>query len=117
MRKSDKKLDNSIRVELTDICELALKEIEGFLWLTHLVNYDDFPSSLKIICVFDTNFNLSNFTEGIDKKRLSHQIISGIETLGIKLKKMERHIYFDSQENCDAHHNGIWSERFRRVTH
>ena len=57
MRKSDKKLDNQLRLVLTDVCETALKEVEGFQWLTHVVNYSNFPQSLRVVCVFDTNEN------------------------------------------------------------
>jgi len=29
MRKTDKKIDNQLRLVLTDVCEVALKEIDG----------------------------------------------------------------------------------------
>lgn len=61
MRKTDKKLDNQIRKILTDICETRLKDVIGFQWITHVVNYSDFPESLKIICVFDTKDNIHGF--------------------------------------------------------
>ena len=54
MKKTDKKMDNHIRRVLTDVCETSLKDINGFAWLTHTVNYAQFPQSLKVICVFDT---------------------------------------------------------------
>ncbi|HCC80946.1 MAG TPA: Fis family transcriptional regulator, partial [Methylophaga sp.] len=44
MRKTDKKIDNELRLKLTDVCEQGLKNIAGFQWLTHLVNYDDYPN-------------------------------------------------------------------------
>jgi len=54
MKKTDKKMDNHIRRVLTDVCETSLTDISGFAWLTHTVNYAQFPQSLKVICVFDT---------------------------------------------------------------
>lgn len=60
MRKSDKKLDNAIRNALIDVCKQAQRSFEGFQWLTHSVNYDNFPNSLKIICVFNTDEHLAN---------------------------------------------------------
>ena len=39
MRKTDKKIDNNLRIVLTEVCEIALKEVTGFQWLTHLVDY------------------------------------------------------------------------------
>ncbi len=61
MRKSDKKIENQIREVLTDVCEDTLKSYEGFLWVTHTVNYSSFPQSLKIICVFETGQDRANF--------------------------------------------------------
>ena len=60
MRKSDKKIENQIREVLTDVCEDTLKSYEGFLWVTHTVNYSSFPQSLKIICVFETSQDRAN---------------------------------------------------------
>lgn len=64
MRKSDKKIENQIREVLTDVCEDTLKSYEGFLWVTHTVNYSSFPQSLKIICVFETSQDRANFLTG-----------------------------------------------------
>ncbi len=61
MRKTDKKIDNQICKILTDVCETALEKFDGFQWLTHLVNYSNFPNSLQVVCVFDTQENLERF--------------------------------------------------------
>ncbi|EGN75510.1 hypothetical protein A28LD_1123 [Idiomarina sp. A28L] len=53
MRKSDKKIDNEIIRKLTIVCEEAKHTDSGFVWLTHEVNYQRFPQSLKVILVFD----------------------------------------------------------------
>ena len=45
MRKSDKKIENQIRDVLTDVCEDTLKGYDGFLWVTHTVNFSSFPQS------------------------------------------------------------------------
>jgi len=55
MRKNDKKLDNSIRIQLTEVCDYALDHTQGFLWLTHTVDYKRFPNSLAVRCVFTAN--------------------------------------------------------------
>lgn len=61
MRKSDKKVENQLRIALTEVCEAALKNGNGFQWLTHQVNYSNFPKSLQVICVFDINESLARF--------------------------------------------------------
>jgi hypothetical protein len=32
------------------------------MWLTHMVNYADFPKSLRVLCVFDTKNSLNHVT-------------------------------------------------------
>jgi len=52
MRKSDKKTESEIIRRLTEVCEAAKADCAGFVWLTHEVNYDRFPESLKVTLVF-----------------------------------------------------------------
>jgi len=111
MRKTDKKIDNQLRLALTDVCETALKEIDGFQWLTHLVNYSDFPKSLKVICVFDTNEQLSAFTSNHNQHILTSSIQIKLNEMGVKLKSMADHISYDTEENCEKNHNGNWAAR------
>ncbi|WP_371378969.1 Fis family transcriptional regulator [Thalassotalea aquiviva] len=111
MRKSDKKLDNQLRFVLTQVCETALKDIEGFLWLTHVVNYSNFPNSLKIVCVFDTNESLDCYLLSDDNNQLQSLIQSELQHLNIMVKHIKNHVLFDSEENCDKHHNGNWAKR------
>jgi len=111
MRKTDKKIDNQLRVLLTDVCESALEEVNGFEWLTHVVNYDDFPRSLKIICVFDTNTNLSDYLHAETKTYFHTSIKTALDKVDIKLKNLANHILFDTEENCDKQHNGNWAMR------
>lgn len=53
MRKTDKKRESQIIRELTQLCETAKVEHEGFVWLTHEVDYQRFPASLTVILVFN----------------------------------------------------------------
>ncbi|PCJ30127.1 MAG: Fis family transcriptional regulator [Gammaproteobacteria bacterium] len=96
---------------LTQVCETALKEIDGFQWLTHLVNYSDFPKSLKVICIFDTNEKLLAFTTSSDNNVLRAAILSKLNGIGIKLKSVDSHISYDSEESCAKQHNGNWANR------
>lgn len=111
MRKTDKKIDNQIRVALTDVCETALKAIDGFQWLTHLVNYSSFPNSLRVVCVFDTNENLNNFLASDGKGYLHNLIKQNLSNIKIKFKSIDKHVTFDTEENCDSQNNGDWAKR------
>jgi len=119
MRKTDKKIENQLRLILTDVCEIALKEIDGFQWLTHLVEYSNFPNSLKVVCVFDTNENLSAYhsccgaksVAGNPGKELKPLIQKKLQGMGINIKNIDCQVIFDTEENCAKEHNGKWQTR------
>lgn len=113
MRKSDKKRDNQVRIALTDVCESALKDIDGFRWLTHLVNYSRFPDSLKVVCVFDTNEQLSDYFNSQNNDYIQSLITFELTALGITINNPAKHIFFDTEENCAAQHNGNWASRLK----
>lgn len=99
MRKSDKKIENKLRISLTKVCETALNQVEGFQWLTHLVDYNNFPQSLSIICVFDLNESLaqakSNNKTDYLKNLIEHELVSA----GFKIRNTHSLVKFDTEEN------------------
>lgn len=109
MRKTDKKMDNQLRIALTDLCDSTLKEFAGFQWLTHLVNFSHFPKSLKVICVFDTNENLKRFMAAGSRHGVSTLIHKKLFEMGINING--DYISYDTQENCDKNNNGKWADR------
>lgn len=112
MRKTDRKLENNIRIALTSVCEEALKQIHGFQWLTHFVNYEKFPSSLKVICIFDSNENLTVFNASEDKIVLIHLIQTQLKKIDIIFKHPQKQLHFDTEENCLKENNGDWAKRW-----
>ncbi|WP_394246536.1 Fis family transcriptional regulator [Vibrio profundi] len=113
MRKTDKKIDKQLRDTLTELCESTLKSFDGFLWVTHIVNFSNFPQSLKVVCVFETNQQLVNFTDSQDSKAFAQLMAQRLLQVGIQLKKVEKHLFFDSQENCDRDDQGKWERRLK----
>jgi hypothetical protein len=111
MRKTDKKIDNQLRIALTEVCKVALEDIDGFQWLTHLVQYANFPQSVQIVCVFDTNQQLASFNLSASKDQLSQLIQKKLLQINIKFKNFDEHISFDTEQNCANEHDGKWTER------
>ncbi|MFC3022816.1 hypothetical protein ACFODT_03085 [Vibrio zhugei] len=107
MKKSDKKMDNALRLALTEVCEQAKENHTGFEWLTHQVNYADFPRSLAIICVFDTRHHV----EQADKASIITQIKHALRPLNVSLNNADKQIRFDSEESCALEHQGRWNKR------
>ncbi len=109
--KTQKRIDNNIRKALTACCDEALKDISGFQWLTHQANYANFPASLLITCVFDKKSEQQAAQENGQALSLQKLIQSRLLKIGIKFKKIDAQIMFDSEEACTLDHNGEWSIR------
>lgn len=113
MRKSDKKTENTLRIALTEVCDIALENAPGFIWLSHLANYDNFPRSLDIICVFNTNEELSSARQNKLDDNLCQLIQQKLQAVDIHLPNIKQQVRFDTEENCQREHEGKWHERFR----
>lgn len=109
MRKTDKKLENLIRVALTEACETAREQHPGFEWLTHFADYDNFPDSLAVVCIYDTNANLAN----TDRDGVRALIREKLSSIDIKITHTQRQVSFDTEENCQIDNGGRWQARFR----
>jgi len=109
MRKTDKKIENALREVLTEVCDMALEKHDGFKWITHFASYRDFPGSLFIVCVFDTNEQLSKVND--DDLRLI--VKENLASIDIYVKDISQHVSFDTEENCEKENNGKWHERFK----
>lgn len=110
-RKTDKKIDNNIRKTLTNACEIALEQVDGFKWLTHFVNYDNFPESLAVLCVFDTKADLAKARVTKHDDFLISLIVESLLSEGIKLKDARRAVTFDTEEACAHEHGENWAKR------
>ena len=115
MRKTDKKLENTLIAALTEVCEAALEAFDGFQWLTHFVNYSHFPSSLTIVCIFDTNENLEKMYRKDKGDAFRYMIKSKLEYIDIGVKNISSHVKFDTEEKCKKENDGKWNERFNHA--
>ncbi|KJF83619.1 hypothetical protein C0W92_02780 [Photobacterium angustum] len=88
MRKTDKKRDNTIVSVLTQVCHLVQEQDQGFQWLTHKVNYQDFPDSLTVTCVYDV------MPSDDVKKQMCELIQSRLQQQAILLKTPARQVLF-----------------------
>lgn len=109
MKKSDKKIENQMRESLTEVCDVLLDQFPGFEWLTHTVNFSAFPRSLKIICIFENDAQISQIVINKEDVFIQNLIVHKLEQQGIKLNAKQ--ILFDSETKCAAQHNGNWAKR------
>lgn len=110
--KTVKKLDNNVVKALTIVCETAKQDLLGFEWLTHSANYANFPASLLVTCVFDTNQSLNAMLANQGDQALRKSIQQQLLKAGILLKDVRRHVCFDTEQACLEEHAGDWKKRF-----
>ncbi|MFT5543418.1 MAG: hypothetical protein ACI96N_002626 [Arenicella sp.] len=98
MKKLSKKLDQHVIDALTSVCEKAKIDIDGFEWVTHIANFDNFPNSLNITCVFSTRVSLANARTNGQITTLVNDIDKQLSKLGIVLKSPSKQIHFDTEQ-------------------
>ncbi|AKE52540.1 hypothetical protein [Kangiella geojedonensis] len=112
MTKTDKKTEKLIVKTLTDACHVLTDSVEGFEWLTHFVDYDAFPQSLEIVCIFDTEDSLSKALQEHQDSFIGSVISDKLQSINVPLKNHAKQINFDSEEACEKEHKGNWARRF-----
>jgi len=115
MRKTDKKHERLISEALTTVCHKALSECPGFVWITHFVDYRDFPRSLIIVSVFETDEALGNTLKTQSQANLSGWIREALRNLSPPLSISDHQIQFDSEEACNRESGGNWQRRYQSV--
>lgn len=115
MKKSDKKRENALRDALTKACDRLLGEVVGFIWLTHLVDFDRYPQSLKIVCVFEQDSDLATLLATQQDGVFYQCIQDEFQRANIPIKNSRQYVSFDTQEACERSRQGNWNERFKRL--
>lgn len=115
MKKSDKKLENELRKALTKVCDRMLYDIEGFIWLTHLVDFNSYPKSLRIVCVFRQDEELKRALETKQDELFCCLIQDELVRANISIKNSHQYVFFDTQEACERSDEGNWNRRFNRL--
>jgi len=94
MKKTDKKTDNQIRIVLTEVCEFALDSIAGYEWITHTVNYDVFPASLRITCAFVSQQAIDDLKRSQQDLVLKKEITKKLAAVGVKVSDLNKQVKF-----------------------
>ena len=109
--KTNQKLDDNICKALTIACESFLDDIVGFSWLTHRVNYTNFPGSLVVTCVFNTDAEIEAMLALKQDEILRATIQKQLLKVGVVVKNIKQCVRFDSEEACERQHGGQWADR------
>ncbi len=74
-------------------------DTEGFCWLTHLVDYENVPGSLCIVCVFDTDVALANARVKGVTRSIPDLVEIHLEKVGFVMPQIENAVFFDTEES------------------
>ena len=107
------RVERELVVCLTEACETAKAEIVGFTWLTHRLDPDNFPASLRITWVFQREADKAAALAGEAKARMLALTCQALDEVGIRLDHPAWHVRFDSEEACSRSHNGDWNKRLQ----
>ncbi|WP_438866038.1 hypothetical protein [Pseudomonas abieticivorans] len=116
-KRDQARLERRLVVALTQACETAKAELPGFDWLTHLVDYQAFPHSLRVVWVFDTQANQAQaLATGLDARmrELTAQALGAAEVT-LDARQLARCVRVDSQQQCQAQQAGDWPARLARL--
>lgn len=111
LSKTNQKIDNNVCKALTIACESSLHEITGFVWLTHRANYTNFPASLVVTCIFNTEEEVEAMKAQQQDEVLRLTIQKQLLKVGVVVKNIKQCVRFDSEQACLSQHGGQWPER------
>ena len=109
------RIERRLIATLTDACEAAKAEIQGFTWLTHTADLNALAATLNVIWVFNTEAD-KNLALTDAKARLFELTATALREADIDLSPSERNVRFDSEEACQRTQGGNWRERLAQNT-
>ncbi|MCL1094694.1 Fis family transcriptional regulator [Shewanella kaireitica] len=98
MRKSDKKIENTIRIVLTEVCERLKGQVVGFEWLTHKVNFNNVNQTLTITFMFDSFASLRSAKAQLKTDEMAKEAANALAKQNIHLKNFAKQCHFDTDE-------------------
>ena len=112
--RQQRQLDRELSRTLTQACDVAKAEVEGFGWVTHEVRWDDFPASLRVIWIFESNADIARALKEGWNQRLLALTDRALRDAEITVKRVEQHMDLDSEEECQRADAGNWRARLDR---
>ena len=110
-KRTQAQIERRLITSLTEACETAKSQIPGFAWLTHVVDYEAFPASLKVVWVFDTQASKDFALADGEARYMGELTAQALADAGVKARNGSAHVFFDSEEECQRSCGGNWPKR------
>jgi hypothetical protein len=113
-KRDQARIERRLVATLTEACETAKAQIVGFEWLTHEVDFNEFPSSLRVVWVFDTQANMNQALASGQGERMVELTAIALSEADVLVSPVSAHVQFDSEEQCQRANGGNWQKRLAR---
>ncbi|WP_392887698.1 hypothetical protein ACF6ZU_24200 [Pseudomonas migulae] len=107
------RIERRLVTMLTEACETAKGEIQGFTWLTHTADLNAWAETLKVIWVFETLADRT-LAQAESKARIFELTAIALNEAAIDLSLSDRNVRLDSEEECQRIHCGDWQKRLAK---
>ncbi|MCB2251542.1 hypothetical protein KTQ74_06525 [Pseudomonas chlororaphis] len=114
-KREQARIERRLVASLTDACETAKAQIDGFAWLTHVVDDAAFPASLHVVWVFATQADKARALASGQGTRMLELTARALAEAGIELPALAAHVQYDSEEQCRRVSGGDWQRRLARL--
>lgn len=114
-KREQARIERRLVASLTDACETAKAQIDGFAWLTHVVDDTAFPASLHVVWVFATQADKARALASGQGARMLELTARALAEAGIELPALAAHVQYDSEEQCRRVNGGDWQRRLARL--
>jgi hypothetical protein len=104
------RIERRLITTLTDACETAKLEIQGFTWLTHTADLNAFAQTLTVTWVFKTMAD-KKLAQANAKGRVFELTAIALNEANVESKPSDQTVQFDSEEECQRTHGGDWQKR------
>ena len=113
-KREQSRIERTLTATLTDACEAAKAEIVGFQWLTHDVDYQRFPASLRVIWVFASQAEQDAAIAKGQERLMQELTAAALQAAEIALDNPTAHVYADNEQQCLRIDGGNWQQRLTR---
>lgn len=107
------RIERRLITTLTEACETAKGEIQGFTWLAHTADMNALSETLKVVWVFETLAD-KKLAQAKAKARIVELTAIALNEADIDLNLSDSNVRFDSEEECQRTHGGNWKNRLAR---
>jgi hypothetical protein len=113
-KREQSRIEKTLAATLTDACEAAKAEIVGFQWLTHDVDYQRFPASLRVIWVFASQAEQDAAIARGQERLMQELTAAALHAASIQLDAPAAHVHLDNEQQCLRVDGGNWQQRLAR---